>query len=69
VHGYFQRWNEALSRLLARSGLAARTARQRSTDALLTIQGALVLARALDDPRVFGRALTELPGRLLAGPD
>ena len=69
VHGYFQRWNDALSRLLARSGLAARTARQRSTDALLTIQGALVLARALDDVRVFGRALAELPGRLLAGPD
>ena len=69
VHGYFQRWNEALCRLLIRSGVATRTARQRSTDALLTIQGALVLARALDDPKVFGRALTELPGRLLAGLD
>lgn len=69
VHGYFQRWNDALCRLLTRSGVATRTARRRSTDALLTIQGALVLARALDDPKVFGRALTELPGRLLAGLD
>jgi TetR/AcrR family transcriptional regulator, lmrAB and yxaGH operons repressor len=69
VHDYFKRWGDALSRLLARSGIDARTARQRSNDALLTIQGALVLARALDDTRVFSRALAELPERLLAGPD
>jgi TetR/AcrR family transcriptional regulator, lmrAB and yxaGH operons repressor len=69
VHGYFKRWDEALSRLLARAGLPARTARRRSNDALLTIQGALVLARALDDPAIFGRALADLPARLLARPD
>jgi len=69
VHGYFKRWDEALSRLLARAGLPARTARRRSHDALLTIQGALVLARALDDPAIFGRALVDLPPRLLARPD
>lgn len=69
VQGYFRRWNDALSRLLARSGLSARTARRRSADALLTIQGALVLARALDDPGIFGRALADLTPRLLAGPD
>jgi hypothetical protein len=69
VHGYFKRWDEALSRLLARTGLPARTARRRSNDALLTIQGALVLARALDDPDIFGRALADLPARLLAKPD
>jgi AcrR family transcriptional regulator len=69
VQGYFKRWNEALSRLLARSGLSARTARQRSADALLTIQGALVLARALDNPGIFARALADLTRRLLARPD
>jgi AcrR family transcriptional regulator len=69
VHDYFRRWDEALSRLLARTGLPARTARRRSNDALLSIQGALVLARALDDPAIFRRALADLPPRLLARPD
>lgn len=69
VQGYFRRWNEALSRLLARSGIGARAARRRSADALLTIQGALVLARALDDPAIFGRALADLSARLLATRD
>ena len=68
VHGYFKRWDDALSRLLARSGLAPPTARRRSADALLTIQGALVLARALDEPAIFRRALADLPARLLARP-
>jgi hypothetical protein len=43
-------------------------ARRRSADALVTIQGALVLARALDDSRVFGQAMAEMTTRLLAKP-
>lgn len=69
VHGYFSRWNDALARVLRRSGLSARIARRRSTDALLAIQGALVLARALDDPRIFRQAMADMRGRLLAQPD
>ena len=69
VQGYFSRWNDALARLLRRSGLSARMARRRSTDALLTIQGALVLARALDDSGVFGQAMTDIKARLLAKSD
>ena len=69
VQGYFSRWNDALARLLRRSGLSASVARRRSTDALVTIQGALVLARALDDPKVFGQAMAEITARLLARPD
>ena len=41
-------------------------ARRRSEDALLTIQGALVLARARDDAKIFSRAMAELQARLLA---
>jgi hypothetical protein len=40
-------------------------ARRRSEDALLTIQGALVLARARNDAKIFSRALAELKTRLL----
>ena len=32
-------------------------------------QGALVLARALDDSRLFGQAMAEMTTRLLAKPD
>jgi AcrR family transcriptional regulator len=66
VHGYFARWHDALAMVLRRSGLSTIVARRRSEDALLTIQGALVLARARDDAKIFSRAMAELQARLLA---
>ncbi|MFZ2158481.1 MAG: TetR/AcrR family transcriptional regulator [Bradyrhizobium sp.] len=69
VQGYFIRWNDALAHVLGRSGLSARVARRRSTDALVTIQGALVLARALGDSRIFGQTMADLTARLLARPE
>lgn len=69
VQDYFKRWNDALALALRCSGLSASVARRRSTDALVTIQGALVLARALDDSRVFGQAMADMTTRLLAKPD
>jgi AcrR family transcriptional regulator len=68
VQDYFRRWNDALALVLRRSGLDARVARRRSTDALVAIQGALVLARALDDSRVFGQTMADMTARLLAKP-
>ena len=69
VGDYFARWHAALAALLRRSGLSNSQAQRRAEDALLTIQGALVLARARDDARVFRRALSELKTRLLASAD
>ena len=69
VQGYFSQWNDALAQMLRRAGLSASVARRRSADALLTIQGALVLARALDDSRVFARALADMEARMLAKSD
>ena len=66
VNDYFARWHDALAMLLKRSGLSSVAARRRSEDALLTIQGALVLARARDDAKIFSRAMAELQARLLA---
>jgi AcrR family transcriptional regulator len=66
VNDYFARWHDALAAALRRSGLSPAVARRRSEDALLTIQGALVLARARDDTKIFSRALVELKARLLA---
>jgi TetR/AcrR family transcriptional repressor of lmrAB and yxaGH operons len=66
VHDYFARWHDALAALLKRSGFSSGAARRRAEDAVLTIQGALVLARARDDAKIFRRALAELKVRLLA---
>lgn len=69
VDEYFTRWQAALASLLRRSGLGNSQAQRRAEDALLTIQGALVLARARNDAKIFRRALTDLTKRLLAPPD
>ncbi len=66
VRAYFKRWTDALAAALRRCGLGADAARRRAEDALLVIQGALVIARALDDPKVFSRAMADMQGRLLA---
>ncbi len=69
VDDYFARWHEALAQLLRRSGLSKSMAQRRTEDALLTIQGALVLARARNDAGIFRRALNDLTARLLAPPE
>jgi AcrR family transcriptional regulator len=66
IDNYFARWQAALAALLRRSGLSESLAQRRAEDALLTIQGALVLARARNDAGIFRRALSELARRLLA---
>ena len=66
VQDYFSRWHDALAQTLRRAGFSTSVARRRSADALLTIQGALVLARALDDVKVFGQAMVDMKARLLA---
>lgn len=66
VRAYFKRWADALASALRRCGLSGAMARRRAEDAMLVIQGALVIARGLDDPKVFSRAMADLKGRLLA---
>ena len=63
VHGYFDRWREALASALERRGHARGEAKELSEDIVAGIQGALVLARAADDPKVFSRTLARLKRR------
>ena len=60
IRGYFKRWVTALESAHVRSGLEARLAKAVAEDAVIGIQGALTLARALDDKAVFGRSLRRL---------
>lgn len=64
VRGYFAAWTEALAQALRRAGHDRTAAADLAEDVLAGIQGALVLARAADNPTLFGRALTRLRRRL-----
>lgn len=65
VRGYFACWVDALAACLMRAGRDAAQARSLAEDAVVSIQGALILARALNEPDAFTRALTRLNTALL----
>ncbi|WP_371998991.1 TetR/AcrR family transcriptional regulator [Tistrella mobilis] len=67
VAGYFRAWIEALGAALVTFGLSPTVARARAVAAVADIQGALVLARALDDPGVFDMRLKAVVTALTAG--
>ena len=55
-----------LATLLAACGIDKRTATARALDAYIQIEGAMVLARTLDDMKLFRAVVRALPDRLLA---
>ena len=63
INGYFTSWTRALALALERAGFAPREARDTAEDVVAEIQGALVLARAQNDPKVFARTLRRLRER------
>jgi TetR/AcrR family transcriptional repressor of lmrAB and yxaGH operons len=65
VKTYFAGWIDALAAALRRLGDDRTAARQKAEQAVLEIQGALVLTRALDDIKVFSRALADSRKRLM----
>jgi hypothetical protein len=66
VKTYFAGWIDALAAALRRLGDDRTAARQKAEQAVLEIQGALVLTRALDDIKVFSRALADSRKRLMS---
>ncbi len=62
-------WVDAIATMLRESGLPRRTARERAEDAVIRIQGSLVMARATGDPKPFRRTLRNLPQDLLRKPE
>ncbi|WP_298225655.1 TetR/AcrR family transcriptional regulator [Acidocella sp.] len=64
IRSYFTQWIDALRDALVRSGRDRDCAMLDAEEAVLGIQGALVLARALNDKSVFSRALDRLAYRL-----
>lgn len=60
-------WIETLAQTLIEAGVAPELARERAEDALIQIQGALVVVRGLGDSRPFQRVMDRLPQQLLTG--
>jgi TetR/AcrR family transcriptional regulator, lmrAB and yxaGH operons repressor len=62
----FEMWIDALASALVDGGLPPTVARARAEDAVIRIEGALILAGAMNDPEFFGRALRHLATDLRA---
>ena len=61
----FHQLIEGLALLARDKGVPAREAQQRAEDAVVRIQGALIVSRGLGDPAPFRRVLKHLPQTLL----
>jgi len=61
---YFNEWRAAVAAALTKTGQTSPEAAANAEEIVLGIQGALVLARALDDPGIFSRAIGRIRSRL-----
>jgi len=59
-----QDWIAVMVQVLIEAGMAESLAQQRAEDGVISIQGALILSQALNDPTVFQRVLQQLPQNL-----
>lgn len=64
VQQLLQIWITEIAQVLIEEGLEPSLARQRGEDAVIAIQGSLILAQGLDDLAPFERILQELPKQL-----
>ena len=58
-------WIDAIATVLGEAGCDESLARQRGEDAIIAIQGALIVSQSLDNPALFQRVIQTLPQRLL----
>ena len=58
-------WIEAIATVLIEAGLTTTLAHQRGEDAVIAIQGSLILAQGLDNAAPFQRVIQQLPAVIL----
>jgi AcrR family transcriptional regulator len=66
IKDYFAAWKSSLAAALQKVGHTAADACERAEEAVISIQGALVLARALGEPALFERSMEKTRKRLLS---
>ncbi|MGG6240708.1 TetR/AcrR family transcriptional regulator [Nodosilinea sp. AN01ver1] len=64
VQAMLERWMGAIAAVLTQGGMAESLAQERSEEALIAIQGALIMARAMGDAAIFERTMQRLPEQL-----
>ncbi len=64
IKSYFFQWQQVLTDTLIRAGWENSQAKFFAEEILASIQGALTLSRALDDPAIFDRTIERLRHRL-----
>jgi TetR/AcrR family transcriptional regulator, lmrAB and yxaGH operons repressor len=67
ISSALSRWINAIVHLLVTAGLDKTLAQQRGEDAMVAIQGALIMTRGLRDLAIFDRVLKQLPQQLCQG--
>ena len=60
-----KKWLDTLAEVVEETGVDSQQARQRAEDAIMLIQGALVLVRVTNNTQPFQRAISKLPQILL----
>lgn len=66
VYQMLNAWITSLALVLAETGIPLKEARQRAEDAVIQVQGALVLTRGLKSTEPFERVLQQIPVKLFA---
>ncbi len=64
IRDTFTHWIEAIANVLIAAGLDEKLARQRGEDAIIAIEGALILSHSLGDSSLFQRVIKELPQQI-----
>jgi TetR/AcrR family transcriptional regulator, lmrAB and yxaGH operons repressor len=64
VKALYLAWIDAIAEVLMTAGLNNIAARQRGEDAVITIQGSLILSQGLDSAGSFQRTIEQLPQQL-----
>jgi TetR/AcrR family transcriptional regulator, lmrAB and yxaGH operons repressor len=67
ISGALTRWIGAIKDVLVSAGVESSIAQQRGEDAMISIQGALIVSRGLRDYGAFQRVLQQLPRQLCQG--
>lgn len=67
INWAFCLWIDAIAEVLINAGLDRKSARERAEDAMISIQGSLILSHGLKDTTPFKRVMERLPQGLCQG--
>jgi TetR/AcrR family transcriptional regulator, lmrAB and yxaGH operons repressor len=65
LNRFLQAWIEAFSGIAEEAGMARQEAQARAENAIIALEGSLIVSRVLQDPRPFRKTLLEIPDVLL----